>query len=107
MRQSEYNSMRTMRRANCKSAAYRLQLQRYQNELTQLRYLLTEAPSDEQQELTQRVFQVSGLGCPDKTRARCPNVLIKSDNSFLTICLDMPKKPANLLRKKISQQRSL
>lgn len=43
------------------AAAYRLRLQRYQTELTQLRYLLTEAPQDEQQELTQRVFQVSGL----------------------------------------------
>ncbi len=44
-----------------KAAAYRLRLQRYQTELTQLRYLLTEAPQDEQQELTRRVFQVSGL----------------------------------------------
>ncbi len=43
------------------AAAYRLQLQRYQTELTQLRYLLTETPADEQHELTQRVFQVSGL----------------------------------------------
>lgn len=43
------------------AAAYRLRLQRYQNELTQLRYLLTETPIEEQQELTQRVAQVSGL----------------------------------------------
>lgn len=43
------------------AAAYRLQLQRYQNELTQLRYLLTETPIEEQQELTQRVSRVSTL----------------------------------------------
>ena len=62
------------------AAAYRLQLQRYQNELTQLRYLLTEAPLDEQQELTQRVFQVSGLVAQTK-RALDARTLMKSNFS--------------------------
>jgi DNA primase len=43
------------------AAAYRMQLQRYQAELTQLRHLLAETPIEAQQELTQRVFHVSGL----------------------------------------------
>jgi len=42
------------------SAAYRLRLQRLQNELTQLRFLLSETPPEEQAELTQRVVLVSG-----------------------------------------------
>ncbi len=42
------------------SAAYRLRLQRLQNELTQLRFLLGETPPDEQAELAQRVALVSG-----------------------------------------------
>lgn len=57
------------------SAAYRLRLQRYQTELTQLRYLLTEAPQDEQQELTQRVFQVSGLVAQTKRALDARTVL--------------------------------
>ncbi len=62
------------------AAAYRLQLQRYQNELMQLRYLLTEAPLEEQQELTQRVFQVSGLVAQTK-RALEARTLLKSNFS--------------------------
>lgn len=62
------------------SAAYRLQLQRYQNELTQLRYLLGEAPEDEQQALTQRVFQVSGLVAQAK-RALEGRTMLKSNFS--------------------------
>ncbi len=42
------------------AAAYRLRLQRFQNELTQLRFLLEEASAEEQVELTQRVILVSG-----------------------------------------------
>lgn len=42
------------------AAAYRLRLQRYQNELIQLRFLLNETPLEEQAELTQRVLAVSG-----------------------------------------------
>ena len=61
MRQSGYNSIRTKRRVNFKPRHTVLQLQRYQNELTQLRYLLDRNPQEEQQELTQRVLQVSGL----------------------------------------------
>ncbi len=60
------------------AAAYRLQLQRYQNELTQLRYLLTETPIEEQQELTQRVFQVSGLVAQTK-RALDARTIIRSN----------------------------
>lgn len=62
------------------AAAYRLQLQRYQNELTQLRYLLTETPAEEQQELTQRVFQVSGLVAQTK-RALDARTIIGSNFS--------------------------
>jgi DNA primase len=62
------------------AAAYRLQLQRYQNELTQLRYLLTETPAEEQQELTQRVFQVSGLVAQTK-RALDARTIINSNFS--------------------------
>lgn len=60
------------------SAAYRLQLQRYQNELTQLRYLLNEAPVEEQQALTQRVLQVSGIVATTK-RALDSRTVIKSN----------------------------
>lgn len=42
------------------AAAYRLRLQRYAGELTQLHYLLSEAPPEEQIELTRRVSTVSG-----------------------------------------------
>jgi hypothetical protein len=41
------------------AAGYRLQLQRYQNELTHLRFLLGETSPEEQRELTQRVSQLS------------------------------------------------
>ena len=55
MRQSGIQFNENDAPVNCKTAAYRLQLQRYQNELTQLRFLLNETPIEEQQELTQRV----------------------------------------------------
>lgn len=42
------------------ATAYRLRLQRFQNELTQLRFLLNEAPPEELPELTRRVQLVSG-----------------------------------------------
>jgi hypothetical protein len=60
------------------AAAYRMQLQRYQSELTQLRHLLTETPIEEQQELTQRVFQVSGLVAQTK-RALDARTIINSN----------------------------
>lgn len=41
------------------TTAYRLRLQRYQNELTTLRFLLSEAPPEEQAELALRVRNVS------------------------------------------------
>lgn len=62
------------------AAAYRLQLQRYQNELTQLRYLLAETPVEEQLALTQRVSEVSGLVARTK-RALDDRTLIKSNLS--------------------------
>ena len=62
------------------AAAYRLQLQRYQTELMQLRYLLNETPLDEQQELSQRVFHVSGLVAQTK-RALDARTLLKSNFS--------------------------
>jgi len=40
------------------ATAYRLRLQRYQNELTQLRHLLADSPLEEQQALAERVNQV-------------------------------------------------
>ncbi len=47
-------------RRELEAAAYRMRLQRLQTELTQLRFLLNEAPPEEQPELTQRVMLVSG-----------------------------------------------
>lgn len=55
--QFEHNQLRR----ELEAAAYRLQLQSYQNEMTQLRFLLDETPADEQHELTLRVFALSGL----------------------------------------------
>lgn len=57
------------------AAGYRLQLQRYQNELTQLRHLLTETPTAEQAELTQRVFTLSGLVAQTKRALDARTVL--------------------------------
>lgn len=59
------------------AAGYRLRLQRYQNELTQLRYLLSEAPPEEQFELTQRVALVSGW-IADAKRALEARSILKS-----------------------------
>lgn len=42
------------------AAAYRIRLQRFQTELTQLRFLLNEAPPEAQSDLTRRVMLVSG-----------------------------------------------
>lgn len=62
------------------AAAYRMQLQRYQNELTQLRYLLSEAPIEEQHALTQRVSRVSVLVAQTK-RALDARTIIRSNIS--------------------------
>lgn len=62
------------------AAAYRLRLQRYQNELTQLRFLLSETSPEEQLELTQRVFAVSGWIAETK-RALDARTMIKSSAS--------------------------
>ena len=43
------------------ATAYRLQLQRYQNELTTLRFLLSEAPPEDQVELALRVRDLSAM----------------------------------------------
>lgn len=60
------------------AAGYRLQLQRYQNELTQLRHLLTEAPIEEQDALTQRVSKLSGIVAQTK-RALEARTILKSN----------------------------
>lgn len=65
-------------RRELEAAAYRLQLQRYQQELTQLRYLLSETPVEDQHELTLRVFQVSGLVAQTK-RALDARTMINSN----------------------------
>jgi DNA primase len=60
------------------AAAYRLQLQRYLIELTQLRYLLGETSPEEQQELTQRVSRVSARVAETK-RALDARTIIKAN----------------------------
>jgi DNA primase len=62
------------------AAAYRLQLQRYQNELTQLHHLLTDAPAEEQPALTRRVSTLSGLIAQTK-RALDARTIIKPFSS--------------------------
>ncbi len=59
------------------AAAYRLRLQRYSSELTQLRYLLSEAPPEEQIELTQRVSTVSSW-IADAKRALDARTVLKT-----------------------------
>lgn len=67
-------------RRELEAAAYRLQLLRYQNELTQLRYLLAETPAEEHHELTQRVLALSGLIAQTK-RALDARTVMKSSLS--------------------------